>query len=247
MLGIYIVIPIEMYLTCQIVLEKGESLSKEEIFEQLKEAIILGDREMGKVAARKGVGAGVSTMDMLIKGCCEGLKVVGVIGEKYRSRQYTLVEVCCAIDAMGAIVEFIKPSGKIGKVVIGSVENDPHGIGKDLVALMFEAIGFEVHDLGLGVSSEEFLHKAQETDADLVAASAATYTATRDQEKLCEMLKRAGIRSRIKYLVGGFSCTPEWARHIEADGYGEDALEALKVAEELLKKLKEERKTRGGL
>jgi methylmalonyl-CoA mutase cobalamin-binding domain/chain len=217
-------------------------LSKEEIFEQLKEAIILGDREMGKAAARKAMGAGASTMDILVKGCCEGLKVVGVIGEKYRLRKYNMIDVYFAIDALEAIVGVIKPSVKIGRVVIGSVENDPHDVGKDLVALMLEAIGFEVYNLGLGVSPEEFLRKVQETKADLVAASAATYTATLDQRKLCEILNNAGIRGKIKYLVGGFSCTSEWARHIEADGYGEDALEALKVAEELLKKLKEERK-----
>jgi methylmalonyl-CoA mutase cobalamin-binding domain/chain len=217
-------------------------VSKEETLRQLKEAIILGNREMGKAAARKAMDIGVSPMHILISGCCEGLKVLGIIGEKYRSRKYNMLDVLLAINVMEAIVEVIKPPVKIGRVVIGSVENDPHDIGKDFVALMLEAIGFEVYNLGLGVPPEKFINKAQEVDADLIAASAATYTATMDQKKLSEMLKNIGIRSKIKYLVGGFSCTPEWARQIEADGYGEDALEALKVAEELLKKMKEERK-----
>jgi methanogenic corrinoid protein MtbC1 len=216
----------------------------QEIFEQLKLAIIAGDEEASKAAAKRAINAGIPPFDILIKGCCEGLKVVGVIGENYRLRKYCLVDICMAEEALKAAVEVIKPSQTIGKVVIGTVENDSHDIGKDFVVIMLEAIGFEVHDLGLAVKSEEFLRKAQEINADLVAASAATYTATIDQRKLSETLKTAGIRSRIKYVVGGFSCTPEWARQIEADGYGEDALEALKISEELLKKLKEERKTK---
>lgn len=225
----------------------GWNTFPEDVFEQLKRAIIAGDEEAAKAAAKNALNNGISALDILIKGCCEGLKVVGVIGENYRLRKYSIAEICIAIEALKAAVEVIKPSQIIGKVVIGTVENDPHDIGKDFVAIMLQALGFEVHDLGLAVSSEEFLHKAQEIDADLVMASAATHTATLDQRKLCEMLKRAGIRSRIKYVVGGYSCTQEWARQIEADGYGEDALEALKVAEELLKKLKEERKIRAGL
>jgi len=216
-------------------------LPEERIFAQLKHAIVTGDPELAVAGTREALNAGIPPLDILIKGFCEGLKVIGVIGEKYRRREYNLVEVVTALDALKAATKFIKPQQKRGTIVIGTVENDPHDIGKDFVAVMLEAIGFDVHDLGLAVSADAFVSKVQEVDADLIAASATTYVALRDQKVIAEKLEKAQIRTKIKYIVGGLSCTPEWAREIEADGYGADALEALKIAEELFKKLKEER------
>jgi len=220
-----------------------ENLSREESLEQLKRAIITGDLDLARVSAKNALDAGISPSDALIKGCCEGLRAVGVIGEKYRKREYCLFEVLGALEALRATVEIIKPQQKIGKIVVGSVNNDPHDIGKDFVAAMFEAIGFEVHDLGLAVSAEEFVQKALDIKADLIGASAATNVSLHDQRDIAKKLKAAGIRNKVKYIVGGYCCTPEWAEEIKADGYGADALEALKIAEEVLGKLKEERKT----
>jgi len=217
-------------------------LSREERLEELKRAIITGDLDLARDAAKNALGAGISRLDALIKGCCEGLRAVGVIGEKYRKREYCLFEVLGALEALRAAVKVIKPQQKTGKIVVGSVENDPHDIGKDFVVAMLEAIGFEVYDLGKAVSADEFIRKALDTEADLIAASAATNVSLHDQRELAEKLKAVGIRSKVKYIIGGYSCTPEWAEEIKADGYGADALEALKIAEEVLGKLKEERK-----
>ena len=177
----------------------------EDIFEQLKRATIAGDMEAAKAAAKSALIAGISPVDILIKGCCEGLREVGVIGENYKLRKYNIPDVCIAMEALKAAVEVIKPSQIIGKVVIGTVENDIHYIGKDFVAIMLEAVGFEVHDLGLAVSAEKFLQKACEIDADLIAASSGSYDSLRDQRAIVERLEATGIRSKVKYLVGGFS------------------------------------------
>jgi len=217
-------------------------LSREESLEQLKRAIVTGDLDLARAAARNALDAGVPPSDALIKGCCEGLRTVGVIGEKYRKREYCFFEVLGALEALKAAVEIIKPRQKIGKIVVGSVNNDPHDVGKDVMATMLEATGFEVHDLGIAVSADEFVQKALDIKADLIGASAATNVSLHDQREIAEKLKAAGIRSKVKYIVGGYSCTPEWAEEIKADGYGVDALEALKIAEEVLGKLKEERK-----
>jgi len=224
-------------------IRQGENLSREEGLEQLKRAIIVGDPDLARVAAKNTLDAGIPPLDALIKGCCEGLRAVGVIGEKYRKREYYFFEVLGALEALRAAVEVIKPQKKMGKVVIGTVENDPHDIGKDFVVVMLEAIGFEVHDLGKAVSADEFIQKALDIKADLIGASAATNVSLHDQKDLAEKLKAVGLRSKVKYIIGGYSCTPEWAKEIKADGYGGDALEALKIAEEVLEKLKEERKT----
>lgn len=218
-------------------------MSREESLEQLKWAIITGDLDLARAAAKNAVDAGITPSEALIKGCCEGLRVVGVIGEKYKKRDYCLFEVLEALEALKAAVGIIKPQQKIGKIVVGSVENDPHDIGKDFVVAMLEAVGFEVHDLGIAVSADEFVQKALDIKADLIGASAATNVSLHDQRDITEKLKAAGLRSKVKYIVGGYSCTPEWAEEIKADGYGVDALEALKIAEEVLGKLKEERKT----
>lgn len=217
-------------------------MSREQSLEQLKRAIITGDPYLARTAAKSAIDAGMSPSDVLINGCCEGLSAVGVIGDKCKKRQYRIFEVLEALEAFEATVDVIKPQQKKGKVVIGSVANDPHDIGKDFVVAMLEAIGFEVHDLGKAVSADVFIQKALDIKADLVAASAGTNTALLDQRDLAEKLKVAGMRNRIKYIVGGWCCTPEWAAEIKADGYGADALEALKIAEEVLGKLKEERK-----
>lgn len=219
-------------------------MSREESLEQMKRAIITDDPDLARAGAKNALDAGISPSDALIKGCCEGLRAVGVIGEKYRKREYYFFEVLEALEALRAAVEVIKPQQKIGKVVVGSVENDPHDIGKDFVVTMLEAIGFEVHDLGIAVSADEFVQKALDIKADLIGASAGTNVSLHDQRDIAEKLKAAGIRSKVKYIVGGYSCTLEWAEEIKADGYGADALEALKIAEEVLEKLKEARAAR---
>ena len=197
---------------------------------------------MARDAAKEAIKLGIPRMDALIKGCCEGLKVVGVMGERIKKKGCeSMTEKVMALEAFKAAVEVLKPSDKTGRFVIGTPVGDFHSWGKDFVIAMLEVAGFEVYDLGVDVPPEVFVEKAKELGADFVGASAALFGSTLLQKVIVNKLRSAG--TKVKYVVGGASCTPEWAKEISADGYGEDLLEALKVTEELYQKLKEERKS----
>jgi len=150
--------------------------------------------------------------------------------------------VAAGVAAKRATVEVLEPLIKkssekreaLGKVVIGTVAGDIHDIGKNIVAMMLFTAGFEVYDIGKDVSTEEFVKKTKEFDADIVALSALLTTTLPAQRDIIEALKKAGLRDKVKVLVGGAPATSKWAEEAGADGYGEDAIEAVKVAKKLL-------------
>jgi 5-methyltetrahydrofolate--homocysteine methyltransferase len=118
-------------------------------------------------------------------------------------------------------------------VVIGTVRGDIHDIGKNIVTVMLEAAGFEVNDLGVDVTPENFLNKTKESKAQIVAMSALLTVTTPEQKNTVQLIERAGIRKSVKVAVGGAAVTPEWAREIGAEGYSDNAVDAV----ELFKKL----------
>ena len=122
----------------------------------------------------------------------------------------------------------------LGKVVIGTVQGDIHEIGKTLVATMLTANGFEVHDLGVDVSAQKFLDKVREVNADVLGMSALLTTTILNQETVILTLKEAGLRDQVKVVVGGVPTSPEWAEEIGADGYAENATEAVEVVKQLV-------------
>ena len=122
--------------------------------------------------------------------------------------------------------------------MIGTVQGDIHEIGKRIVGTMLEVYGFEVHDLGADVSIETFIEKARELNADIVATSALMTTTMMSQKKLEEALREAGLRDKVKTMVGGAAVTQDWADSIGADGYGQDVTEAVDAAKELVKPTK---------
>jgi methylmalonyl-CoA mutase cobalamin-binding domain/chain len=119
-------------------------------------------------------------------------------------------------------------------VVIGTVLGDIHDIGKRIVATMLEVYGFKVHDLGRDVPIEKFIEKAKEVNADIVAASALMTTTMLGQKQLEGALQEAGIREKVKLMVGGAAVTQEWADQIGADGYAEEVTEAVEKAREFM-------------
>ncbi|MFQ6110363.1 MAG: cobalamin-dependent protein, partial [Candidatus Aminicenantales bacterium] len=121
----------------------------------------------------------------------------------------------------------------LGKVVIGTVEGDIHDIGKNLVSSMLAANGFKVVDLGADVKLEAFIEKAQEVNADFICLSALLTTTMLGQKKLIEMLKEKNLYGRFKVMVGGAPVNRQWAEEIGADGYGENAISAVKEAKKL--------------
>ena len=162
------------------------------------------------------------------------------VGEKFDSGEYFLPHLVMAgdlMEAVGAILEKNIPAEKIERkkvIVIGTVQGDMHSVGKNLVATMFKAGGFEVHDMGVDVPSITFIDKAKEVKADMIALSSLLTTTMPYQKEVIEDMAAMGIRDQFKVMVGGGPVTEAYASDIGADGYGRDAIEALNEAKKLL-------------
>jgi dimethylamine corrinoid protein len=153
----------------------------------------------------------------------------------------------CA-DAMKAALEVLKPhlgqgqeTGFQGTIVLGTIQGDLHDLGKNIVKTMLQAAGFTVYDLGCDVPVRKFVEKAEEVNADIIAASAILTTTMAYMPDLVELLKEMGIRDQFKIMVGGAPVTPDFAAQAGADGYGENAGEAVSVAKRLMQEKPERR------
>ena len=164
-------------------------------------------------------------------------------GKKFEKGEIFLVHLVVAGDAAKrATAEVLEPLIKkssseretLGKVLIGTVAGDIHDIGKNIVSMMLFTAGFDVNDVGKDVPTEDFVKKAKETNADIVALSALLTTTLPAQREVIEALKKAGLREKVRVLVGGAPATAKWAEEAGADGYGEDAIEAIRVAKKVL-------------
>lgn len=212
----------------------------EKIFEELAEAVLSFDVDRAVEASKRALSSGVDPIDVIDKGLGRGLRIVG---KKFEDGELFLMHIAVAADiAKRAMDEVIGPElskrGRerkgIGRVVIGTVEGDIHDIGKNLVAAMLSVAGFEVYDLGRDVPASRFIEKAREVNADIIAASALLSTTMPVQRRIAEVLEKEGLKEKVKIMVGGAPVTREWAEIIGADGYGGDAVMAVKVAKRLL-------------
>ncbi|MHC1610813.1 MAG: corrinoid protein [Candidatus Methanospirareceae archaeon] len=208
--------------------------------EGIKKAILDGESIKARELTESALEKGASAMDVLKSAL---LVAMTEVGEKYQSREFALPEVLLASEAFYSSMELIEPLLKSdsggGTVVIGTVKWDMHDIGKNLVKAMLTANGFYCYDLGKDVDPEDFARKAKEVNADLVASSTLMTTTMRFQMEIEEALRRYGIRENVKTLVGGAPVSKEWADKIGADGYGKDAIDAVKVAFDLLNEERE--------
>lgn len=215
-------------------------MSKKEIFDKLKEGIIAYDKEAVEKAAKEAVDEGLDILeaiDVLTTAIRE-------IGEKYAEGVVFLPELMMAGDTMKAGMAVFEPKLKemkkevkeIGTVVIGTVEGDIHEIGKSIVGTMLTTAGFKVIDLGMDVSTEDFLKAAEENNIDIVGLSALMTTTMLKQKDVIEYFKEKGVRDKYKIIIGGGPVTKEYAEEIGADGYGKDADGAVDLAKKLLAK-----------
>ncbi len=211
-------------------------MQKEELLERIRNAVVNGDVETAKEGVKKGLEANIPAKELL-NALLEGMNIVGDLFDK---GEYFLPQVMLAADAMTESIKILEPeltkggeATSAGKVVIGTIEGDIHDIGKNLVAIMLRGNGFEVYDLGKDVPAEEFIKKAKEVSADIIAVSALMSTTTPGQKKVVEAAKEEGIYSKVKIMVGGACTTPEWAEKIGAY-YAPDASEAAKLAKKLV-------------
>ncbi len=206
---------------------------------KLGDAILNGDAAGAVAAAKEALAAGVVALDIVTQGISPAM---GEVGRRFEAGEYFVPELLIAARATKAVFELIRPAmaqqgaQPEGRVVIGTVKGDLHDIGKNLVAAMLEGGGFEVVDLGVNVAPEKIVSAVKEKNAGVVGLSALLTTTMPEMRNAIEALKQAGLRDRVKVMVGGAPVTPQFAQEIGADGYGESAASAVGVARKLLGK-----------
>ena len=206
-------------------------------FKSLTDAVIKGDIQTAVTETQTAVDAGANVQDILDKGL---IAAMDEVGEKFSTGQMFVPQMLRSAKTMQECMKLIKPlfqEGELkakGKVVIGTVRQDLHDIGKNLVAMMMEGAGFTITDLGVDVSPGKFTEKAKEVGADIVAMSALLSTTMPAMAETIEALQEAGIRDKVKVMIGGAPVTENFASEIKADSYAPDAGSAVIAAKKLL-------------
>ena len=214
---------------------------KEEIFERLRQAVILGETEECVKTAQDAIDAGIDPLKAITEGLSKAMEVVG---DKFENKEYFLPEMLLSAEAMYAALELLLPllkteeAEKKEKIVLGVVEGDIHDIGKNIVKAMLTAAGYEVIDLGVDVPASEFVKKASEEEVGVIAMSTMmtpTLVSIKDVE---EQLAKKGLKSKVKTVIGGGTVTEQWRSKIGSDAYGKDAVEAVNKVKMLVEEIK---------
>lgn len=196
-------------------------------------AVLEGDAKTAKQTTEQALAAGVEPLKLVQDYM---MPAMAEAGRRFETNEYFVPELLLSARAMKAALELIRPllvaSGTepVGRVALGTVNGDLHDIGKNLVGAMLEGGGFEVLDLGVNVSPEQFIAAVKERNANIVAMSALLATTMPAMETTIDALKRAGVRQQVKVLVGGAPITQKFAEKIGADGYGESAAGVVPLA-----------------
>jgi len=200
-------------------------MEKAEWFKKAAQSILDTDDDAAKEIAQKSLEDGMDPLEMINEGFTEGIRKMGDLFDR---EEVFLPGLLIASEAMTAAVEILEAAlpedhqqEKLGGIVIGTVEGDIHDIGKGIIVTMLRVHGYEVHDLGRDIPIGEFVTRAQELNADVVGSSAMMTTTQIGQKKLEEALKEAGLRDKVKTMVGGAVATDHWAKRIGADFFGE--------------------------
>lgn len=215
------------------------NMSEEKLLRKLSEAVIACDKKAVVKAAQEAIKKGLDPVKAIEKGLSEGAIIVG---DKFDRLEIFLTDLMMAADAMKAGLDVLLPlisKEKIlkkGTVVSGTVKGDIHDIGKNILAALLSANGFDVHDLGVDVPTSKFIEEAEKVGADIIALSALMSSTIGGQKDVIDYLRETGKRKKFIVMVGGGPTTQEWAEEIGADGYAETATEAVKVALELIGK-----------
>ena len=213
-------------------------MALEEVLKKLEDAVIAGDDERIEEIAKEALRIGVDPLEAIEKGLAKGVRVVG---ERFGRHEAFLPDLIMAGNAMKVgcgILKAVIPKGvkerTLGKVLIGTVKDDIHSIGKDIVATMLEASGFEVHNIGEDVPAEVFVQKVRELRPDVLGLSALMTITMPNVKKVIDALVKAGERTNVRVIVGGAPTTREWANEIGVDAWAEDAVTAVNEIRSLL-------------
>ena len=205
--------------------------------ESLSEAVQKGRVKDVLALIDTGLAEGLSAQSLLNDGLLTGMSILGA---KFRNNEVFVPEVLIAARALNKGTELLKPRlieagvEAKGKAVIGTVQGDLHDIGKNLVKMMLEGAGFAVVDLGVDVADDQFVQAIRDETPDIVCLSALLTTTMEQQRKVVEAVGAAGLRDRVKILVGGAPITQGFCTDIGADGYAPDAASAADLATSLL-------------
>ncbi len=211
-------------------------MGNEALLAEAKQSIIDYDKDKAEEVARKALAAGINPNAVITEGFVPGITEVGDLFDRGRLFLPELMLAAEAMKAASALCVAALPKSEVKaakKVVIGTVEGDVHDIGKSMVVSFLLANGFEVYDIGRDVPIADFVKKAQEVGADVVGSSALLTTTMQNQKVLEEELKKAGLRDKVKTIIGGAPCNEPWAKRIGADAYAESAVDGLNKIKEL--------------
>lgn len=204
---------------------------------ELRQAISEGDEVKADEIAARALEEGASPKEVLEKGAVASIYEAGRL---WQEGTYFLPDIILATEAYKLVMKRIEPllaSGDVsykGKVVMGSVEGDAHDIGKNIVVALLRSASYEVVDLGVDVPLPEFVAQARELEADVLGMGAYMTTTMRGMAEVMRLLEEAGLRDGVKVIVGGAAVTREYAESIGADGYADNAAEAVELVDRLL-------------
>jgi corrinoid protein of di/trimethylamine methyltransferase len=210
--------------------------SKEELLQLLSDGVCEMEEDETRESAEEYAAAGYPAFDGIMNGLVDGMNRASAL---YEAEEYFVTDLLLCADAMYAGLDVLKPhleeaeSAK-KKAVIGVVEGDTHDIGKNLVKIMLETAGFDVFDLGRDVALVKFVETAERENADLICLSTLMTTTMGGMKKVVDLLKEAGMRDRVKVIIGGGPISQQFSDKIGADGYSPNAVEAVKLAKKVL-------------
>lgn len=205
-------------------------------YQKLGAAVIGGDAQSVAKIVQSNLDQGNPAAEILNRGL---IAAMDIVGERMENADIFIPEVLMAAQAMGAGVEILKPllpaeeAGATGQVIIGTVKGDLHDIGKNLVAMMIESCGLEVHNLGVDIAPEDFVKTIKATNAGIICLSALLTTTMPMMKQTIEAIVESGLRDQVKVLIGGAPVTQAFADEIGADGFAPDAGSAAKLVKAL--------------
>ncbi len=208
------------------------------ILVEISESLQKGKKKLVVQYVQQALEEGFAPQQILNEGLLPGMDVVG---QKFKNNEVFVPEVLVAARAMNAGAEILKPLlaeagvGTPGKMVLGTVKGDLHDIGKNLVKMMVEGKGIEVIDLGVDVAAEAFVEAAKEHNADIIGCSALLTTTMPVMAEVVKAVEAAGLKDKVKVMIGGAPVTEEFCKSVGADYYTSDAASAATVAAEILK------------
>jgi 5-methyltetrahydrofolate--homocysteine methyltransferase len=209
----------------------------EQLIKDIYDGILEGQHKVMESRVQAALGAGLSPKKILDEGM---IAAMAEVGRLFEIGEYYVPEMLISARAMQTGLAVLKPKlveAKVqsaGKVAIGTVKGDLHDIGKNLVSMMLEGAGFEIVDLGTDVTPDKFADAVTSRGVNIIAMSALLTTTMPNMQATIAALKEAGLRDKVKVMIGGAPVTETYARQIGADGYAPDASRAVNLAKSLL-------------